>query len=368
MDVRDEKLANLIVNYSVGVRPNDKVLVRGEVLAEPLLKEICKKVLEAGGHPFILPDYSWTEEMVLRHGCEEQICYVHKPTEIFYGEYDRLIRVRAEDNTKLLNSVDGKKYALYTKARGPLMSTYMNRTAAGDLRWALTLYPTNAYAQDADMSLEDYANFVYQACMPDMNDPIGYWKQVSERQARIIKWLEGKKKVHLVGKDTDLRLSVEGRKFINCDCRLNIPDGEIFTGPVEDSVEGHVSFSYPTIYHSREVTGVKLEFKKGRVVKASASKNEEFLLNTLETDEGARGVGEFAIGTNEGIKQFTRQILFDEKIGGSFHMALGKGIPESGSQAQSSIHWDMICDLRDGGQIWVDDQLFYENGKFVIEG
>ncbi len=368
MDVRDEKLANLIVNYSVKVQPNDRVWLRGGVLAEPLLKELCKKVLEAGGHPFIQPEFSWQEEIVLNMGNEDQITYIHKPTEIFYGEYDRFIRVLAEENTKLLNSVNGDKYAQFTAARGRLMNTYMQRTAAGKLRWALTLYPTNAYAQDADMSLDEYADFVYGACMPDMDDPMGYWQRVSDQQARIVKWLDGKKNVHLIGKDTDLRLSIDGRKFINCDCRVNIPDGEIFTGPVEDSIEGHVSFSYPTIYHSREVTGVQLDFEKGRVVKASANKNEEFLLRTIDTDDGSRGVGEFAIGTNNGIKKFTRQILFDEKIGGSFHMALGKGYPESGSKAQSSIHWDMICDLRDGGQIWVDNQLLYENGKFVIEG
>jgi len=254
---------------------------------------------------------------------------------------------------------------MWSKARGPLMKTYMDRTARGELRWALTAFPTQAYAQDADMSLAEYEDFLYGACMPDMNDPVGYWKNISRQQERIVQWLKGKKNVHLVGKDTDLRLSIEGRSFINCDCTVNIPDGEVFTGPVEDSIEGHVSFSYPTIYQTREVTGVKLEFSKGRVVKASADKNEEFLLKTLDTDAGSRGVGEFAIGTNEGIQRFTRQILFDEKIGGSFHMALGKGYPESGSKAESSIHWDMICDLRDG-YIKVDGETLYENGKFVI--
>jgi aminopeptidase len=255
----------------------------------------------------------------------------------------------------------------YAKARGPIMKTYMDRAARGDLRWTLTAFPTKAFAQDADMSLEEYEDFVYGACMPDQNDPVGYWKRFSEKQSRLVNWLKGKKNVHLVSKDTDLRLSIEGRTFINCDARVNVPDGEIFTGPVEDSMEGHVSFSYPTIYQTREVNGVQLDFKKGKVVKASATKNEEFLLKTLDTDEGSRFVGEFAIGTNEGIQKFTRQILFDEKIGGSFHMALGKGYPESGSKATSAIHWDMICDMRDG-QIWVDDELFYENGKFMVEG
>jgi aminopeptidase len=368
MDERNVKLAELLIDYSLAVKPGEKVLLRGGILAEPLLKLVYERVLYRGGHPFLVPDFNWAEESFLRFANEEQLSFIAPPMMQVFETYDCILRIIAEENTKVLNGVDPKKFAAYTKARAPILKTYLGRAAAGDLRWAVTLFPTNAYAQDADMSLDEYADFVYGACMPDLKDPVGYWKGVSARQARIIKWLDGKKKVHLVGKGTDLRLSIDGRKFINCDCRVNIPDGEIFTGPVEDSMEGHVTFSYPTIYHSREVTGVQLDFVKGRVVKASAEKNEEFLLETIDTDAGARGVGEFAIGTNDGIKQFTRQILFDEKIGGSFHMALGKGYPESGSSAESAIHWDMICDLRDGGQIWVDDQLFYENGKFVIEG
>ncbi len=368
MDIRDEKLANMLVNYSLAVKPGERVLLRGGVAAEPLLKEVYKKILEAGGHVFLMPDFAWEPEYLFKLGNWEQIEYVHKPQFELFDTYDCMLRIVADEDTKALSSVDADKMTRWTKARQPIMQTYMARAATGALRWAVTHYPTNGYAQDADMSLDEYRDFVYKATMPDQDDPIGYWQGVSARQERIINWLKGKKKVHVLGKDTDLRLSIEGRPFINCDCHVNIPDGEIFTGPVEDSMEGHVSFSYPTIYNTREVTGVKLEFKQGRVVKASASKNEDFLLKMLDTDEGARGVGEFAIGTNDGIQQFTRQILFDEKIGGSFHMALGKGYPQSGSHAESAIHWDMICDLRDGGQIWVDDQLLYENGKFAIEG
>jgi aminopeptidase len=253
------------------------------------------------------------------------------------------------------------------QALSSLMQTYLNRAAKGELRWTLSAYPTQAYAQDAEMSLEEYSEFIYGAVMPDQVDPIGYWKRIAASQDRIVKWLKGKKNVHLVGKGTDLRLSIEGREFVNCCGHENVPDGEVFTGPVEDSMEGHVTFSYPTIYQGREVTGVQLDFVKGKAVKATAEKNEEFLNKTLDIDDGGRYVGEFAIGTNEGIKQFTRQILFDEKIGGSFHIAMGTGYPETGSKARSAIHWDMVCDLRDG-QIWIDDILFYENGKFVIEG
>lgn len=367
VDQRVAKLAELMVDYSLGVKPGETVMIRAHTTGEPLVRELNKKLLSVGAHPFLMLEIPGIEGELMRIGTNEQIEYLHEPTKILYGKYDCMIRVLADDNTHALSGIDPAKVTLWQKARGPLMKTYMERAAKGELRWVLTAFPTHAFAQDADMSLEEYENFVYGACMPDLTDPVGYWRRFSERQDRLVKWLDGKKNVHLVSKDTDLRLSIEGRKFINCDARVNVPDGEIFTGPVEDSVEGHVAFSYPTIYNTREVNGVRLEFKKGKVVKASAEKNEEYLLSTLDIDEGGRYVGEFAIGTNEGIQKFTRQILFDEKIGGSFHMALGKGYPESGSKAHSAIHWDMICDLRDG-QIWVDDVLFYENGKFVVEG
>jgi len=183
----------------------------------------------------------------------------------------------------------------------------------------------------------------------------------------VIDYLQGKERVHIIGPDTDLTLSIAGRTFINSDGRHNMPSGEIFTGPVEDSAEGYVHFSFPAVIRGREVEDVRLWFEKGKVVRATAGKGEAFLLKMLDTDEGARYLGEFAIGTNTGITRFTRNILFDEKIGGTFHLAVGAGYPETGSRNQSSIHWDMICDLRQGGEIYVDDVLIYKDGKFVLE-
>jgi aminopeptidase len=242
----------------------------------------------------------------------------------------------------------------------------MQRSAIGQLRWMASLFPTNAYAQDAEMNLSQYEDFVFGACLPDRNDPVNYWKQFSIWQQKIVDWLKGKNQVRVIGPETDLTLSIAGRTFINCDGHFNMPDGEIFTGPVENSLSGYVYFSYPAIQQGREVTGVRLWFENGKVVKSIANKNEDYLTQTLDTDEGSRFVGEFAIGTNEGIQRFSRQILFDEKIGGSFHLALGAGYPETGSHNQSAIHWDMICDLRQGGEIWVDEVLLYKDGKFVL--
>ena len=365
-DLRLDKWADLIVNYSVAVKPGDRVFLRADKLAEPLVKAVYGKILEAGGKPFIYTDMPFQMEMFYKLANDEQLSYAPEPLEFIMSRYECMIRILAAENTHALANVDSEKVVKYSKTTRPMMQTYMDRAAKKELRWSLTAYPTQAYAQDADMSLDEYTEFVLGAVMPDPNDPIGYWKNIAAKQDRIVNWLKGKKNVHLVGKGTDLRLSIEGREFVNCCCHENVPDGEVFTGPVEDSMEGHVTFSYPTIYQEREVTGVQLDFVKGKAVKATAEKNEAFLNKTLDIDEGGRYVGEFAIGTNEGIKKFTREILFDEKIGGSFHIALGAGYPETGSKARSAIHWDMVCDLREG-RITVDDQLLYENGKFVIE-
>ena len=366
-DLRIEKLAQTVVEYSVGVRRDDRVVINASTIAEPLIKEIYSRVLQAGGHPLMMLSLPGAEEIFFRYASDDQLRYVPKPTELIYETYDVRISILAETNTRALSNTDPAKMVMNRRARTELMRTFMRRSAAKELRWTVAPFPTNASAQDAEMSLGEYEDFVYGACLPDMADPVGYWRRLSARQEKIVKWLKGKKRVHLKGPDTDLRLSIVGRDFENCDGHFNMPDGEIFTGPVEDSVSGHVFFSYPAIYGGREVTGVRLWFEGGKVVKASADKNEDFLLKTLDTDVGSRFVGEFAIGTNEGITKFTREILFDEKISGSFHMALGSGYPETGSKNESAIHWDMICDLRDGGEIRVDDELLYQNGKFTID-
>jgi aminopeptidase len=366
-DLRSDKLAEVLVDYSTEVQPGDEVLVTGDVAAEPLLKAVYTKVLQARGHPLLFPALPGTEELLYRYGSDEQLQHIPEPVKMITETYDVRINVRGQVNTKSLSNVDPSKMVLRSQGYTELTKTFMQRSASGALRWVGTLFPTNAYAQDAEMSLSEYEDFVFGACMPDPDNPVQYWKGFSAWQQKIVDWLEGKEHVRVVGPNTELQLSIADRTFINSDGKKNMPSGEVFTGPVEDSVEGHVTFSYPAIYQGREVTGVQLWFEAGAVVKASAEKNEEFLLKTLDTDEGSRYVGEFAIGTNEGIRRFTSQILFDEKINGSFHMAIGAGYPETGSENESAIHWDMICDLREGGKIWVDEVLFYENGKFVID-
>jgi aminopeptidase len=248
-----------------------------------------------------------------------------------------------------------------------ITETQFRRGADDSFKWVTTLYPTDAYAQDAEMNFEQYADFVFRATHANEEDPVAYWKKVERDQQAAVDFMKGKNQVTLRGPNVDLTLSVKGRTFLNSCGTHNMPDGEIFTGPVEDSVNGWVKFTYPAIYGGVAVEGAELTFSNGRVEQASADKNHDYLLKMLESDKGSRYLGEFAIGTNFEIDKFTGQILFDEKIGGSFHMALGAGYPETGAKNKSAIHWDMICDMRTDSEILVDGELFYKNGKFVFD-
>ena len=366
-DPRVEKLAQVLVQYSVEVQPKDKVLLQGGPIAEPLLKAIYIEVLKAGGYPMVMASIPGFAELLYKLGNDEQIQHISPHIKLAYETYDVLINIMSPTNTKAMTNIPPEKIALSSQAGSELFGTIMKRTADGEFKWSLALFPTDASAQDAEMSLSEYEDFVYSACLPDMDDPIGYWRGVSAQQQKVVDYLDKANTLRVEGPDVDLRMSIEGRTFVNCCGTRNMPDGEVFTGPVENSVEGHVRFSYPTTYQGRTLEGVHVWFENGKVVKATADKGEDFLLETIDTDEGAHFVGEFAIGTNVGITRATGNTLFDEKIGGSFHMALGRGMPETGSLNQSAIHWDMVCDLSQGGKIWADDKLIYENGAFIPE-
>jgi aminopeptidase len=365
-DPRMKKLAEILVNYSAAVRPGEWVLINGHVLALPLVNEVARLVLRAGGRPTVMLNSEQLEETILREASEEQLRWVSPIETLLDEKIDVTIGVRAAHNTRALSGVDPRKQQVRQNARRESMRTFMQRSAAGSLRWVVTQFPCSAYAQDADMSLSEYEDFVYAATFADQPDPVACWNNIYTTQQRLVDWLKGKRQVVVRGPHIDLTLSIEGRTFINSDGKRNMPSGEIFTGPVEDSVNGWVKFTYPAIRQGREVEGVELEFKGGKVVTARAQKNEDYLLSQLDSDAGARYLGEFAIGTNTGIQRFTRSILFDEKIGGTLHMAVGAGYPETGSTNQSSIHWDFICDMRTDSEVLVDGELFYKNGEFQI--
>lgn len=365
-DPRVENLAKTLVNYSTGVRPGDWVLVQGNILSLPLVDEVVRQTLQAGGNVNVLMDSEEITESILTTSSDEQLKWVSPVESMLIEKVDCMITLRASGNTRALNGVAPEKQRLRQAARRQLMQTYLQRAAQGSLRWVLTNYPCKAFAHDADMSLRDYENFVYAATFADQVDPIKAWQDVDQQQERLVTWLKGKQQVICRGPNCDLKLSIAERSFINCSGKNNMPDGEIFTGPVEDSAQGWVRFTYPAVHGGREVEGVELKFEQGKVVSAHAKKNEPYLLTLLDMDAGARYLGEFAIGTNYGIQRFTRDILFDEKIGGSFHMAVGAGYPETGSKNQSSLHWDFICDMRTDSEILVDGELFYKNGEFQI--
>jgi aminopeptidase len=365
-DPRLDAWARTLVTYSTRVQPGDVVSIDGGVAARPLLRALYRETLRAGGLPVLLPRLPEIAGDLLRQGSDEQLAWVSPVDRWSRGEADVYIRVLAEENTKSLADVDPDRQIARKRAQSELLRTMMERQAAEEMRWTLTLYPTDAYAQDAAMATPEFAEFVFAACKLDVADPAAAWQQQAADQQRLVDWLTGKREVHVRGPETDLRLSVAGRVWINCDGTNNFPDGEVFTGPVEDSAEGHVRFSYPVVTDGREIHDVRLRFAAGRVVDATASQGEAFLHEALDADPGARRLGEFAFGTNFAITRFTRTILFDEKIGGTIHMALGAGYPETGNTNQSAIHWDLICDLRQGGAVEVDGTPFLRDGRYLV--
>ncbi len=367
-DIRIEKMAQILIDYSMNVQPGDRVAIIASVLAEPLVSALYELTLERGGHPHLLLDFVGQDESFFAHAKDEQLDFVPLFHKMAFEQFEVLIKIRSEANTRALSNVDAQRQSRRQRGLASLLQAQMSRGAEGTLRWMSTLYPTAAYAMEAEMGLQEYQHFVFRACHADEEtlDPVAFWQGVQREQERIVSLLEGHDRVSLQGPNVELNLSIRGRKFRNASGQNNLPDGEIYTAPVEDSVNGWVRFTYPAIYLGRMVEGVELIFEQGRVVRASAEKNQEFLLEMLNIDAGARYLGEFAIGTNFEIDRFTRNILFDEKIGGSFHLALGAGYPETGSLNKSVIHWDMICDLRKDSQILVDGELIYRNGRFIV--
>lgn len=365
-DPRIVTVAETLVNYSAEIQPGDLVAISGTTETVPLIQTLYQKALEADGFPTVFAGVPGLSGLLYEFGSDEQITFISPVQELVVNEFDVTITIRGAVNTKALSNVDPAQQAKREAAHGKIIEVLMQRGAERDLKWVATQFPTNAYAQDAEMSLREYEDFVYTACLVDEPDPVTAWQELAEQQARLIEYLRDKDQVRIVSEDTDLTLSIKDRTFVNSDGKNNFPDGEIFTGPVEDSVNGVVTFDFPAIMAGREVEGVRLRFEDGGVVEASARKNEAFLKEMLQTDEGAPYLGEFAFGTNYKIQRFTKDTLFDEKIGGTVHMALGAGYPETGSQNESAIHWDMICDIRRGGEVYVDGELFQKDGQFII--
>ncbi len=358
VDPRVERMAEILVDHCMEVKEGEVVQIKAySDLAKPLVSEVYSRALQKGAEDIITHiELEELRETFVREASEEQLAQM-SPLRMHEAEYtDVFVEILAPVNTRLLSSIGAGRVANWERAQGQLWSYLVEHT-----RWVYTLYPTSGAAQDAGMSLTDFEDFVFGAVDID-------WHQFSRDQQPLLKLFQGASEVAIKGDDTDLRMSVKGRTFVSADGKENMPDGEIFTGPVEDSVEGHILFSYPAIFPSyggQEVEGVRLWFQQGKVVRATASKGEDYLLAMLDMDEGARYVGELGIGTNYNIDRFVKNILFDEKMGGTIHLALGKAYSETGAKNESGLHWDMIKDLRDGGEIYLDGNLVQKDGVWV---
>ncbi len=360
-----EKYAALLLRYSLDLQSGDTLYVSSTTLAVPLLKEVQRLALEMGAHPEFDIAFEGQGRRFYDFATDAEL----QRAPVLYSRamesFDAYLNIRAPFNLSAMQGVSPDRLKKRAEALQPWMELYSKRTASGAMNRTLCQFPTPAAAQMAGMSLEDYQAFVFDACRLDEPDPVAAWLEVRAQQQHITDYLNACTRMRYTHQDWDIRFSTEGRTWINSDGMANMPSGEVFTAPVEDSVEGTVFFSYPSIYRGKEVSGVRLEVQQGYVVQWSADKGQE-VLDEVFAVEGARRFGEAAIGTNYKINRITRNILFDEKIGGSIHMAVGQSYYHCGGKNKSSIHWDLISDMRNGGKIYADDRLIYENGAFLI--
>jgi aminopeptidase len=361
---RLRRLAEVLVGYSGGVQPGDLTVVEGTLNVEPLLEEIYGAVLRAGGHPVVrcTPEL---DVVRLAEGSDQQVEWLTPGEWQDIEQADVWIVVEAPANTKALTGVDPERQARLQRARMGWRDRYLERALNDELRWVLTAYPTNGAAQDAQMSLAEYERFIYSAAFLDDGDPVARWRAFADELQRVVEFLSSKQELRFVAEGTDLTFAVGGgRRWLAADGHENFPDGEAFTAPLDDSAEGQITFTFPAVFNGRQVDDVRLRFHEGQVVEATASSGEEFLQEMVALDEGARRVGELAFGLNDAVEAFTRNILFDEKIGGTMHLALGSAYAECGGTNRSGLHWDMICDLRSGGEVYADGELVYRDGRF----
>lgn len=371
--MRDQKLddwAEVLVSYSLEAKKGQAALLLGDREAIPLIEAAYEKFILKGVKVECMILHKGLTEFFLKHGNDEQLSFTPWARLAGVEKNDLYLFIGANSNSKMLSQIPPKRQSLAAAGYKPILDTILGRSAEGELRWCTTMFPTPSAAQDAEMGNIEYEEFISNAGFLNDDAPIVSWQNLKKAQDHLISFLKEKKELHFQNKaGTDLKVNIAGMKWENCCGLFNFPDGEVFTGPnlkaANGGVNGIARFSLPTIYRNVEVHNIELVFKKGAVVQAKASKNEAFLLEMVAQDPGAKFVGEIAIGTNFRIQKCTKNILFDEKIGGTFHLALGKGYPETGNTNESALHWDMIFDLREGGTIHADGELIEENGRFV---
>jgi len=365
-DPRVARLAELAVSYSLGLKPGQVLRVDAPPVAAPLAIEIYRAALAAGAHPYVDLELERLPELLLAEASDEQLEFVSPIAKTELGELDALVTIWAESNTRALTHADPDRHQRYLAARQELSKVRWARISSGELAWLGMLFPTQAHAQDAEMSLAEYERFVYRAChVEEPGDPVAHWTGLRAELTARADELAQARELRVVGPGTDLRVGVEGRRWNAADGRYNMPDGEVFTSPLETVTEGEVSFAFPALFHGREVAGIRLRFKGGAVVQAEAARGREYLDALLAMDAGARRLGEVAFGLNYEVDRFTQNTLFDEKIGGTMHFALGAGFADLGTKNESALHWDLVCDLREEGEFYADGELVWRAGRFL---
>jgi aminopeptidase len=368
IDPRYERLGELVVSHSLDLQEGDLLRVDASLVAAPLVTGLYGSALRRGAHVYVNAELPGMVELLLEEGSDEQLTYVSPIQEHEIELLDALVTIWSDANTRSLTGADPTRHQRYLGSRRSLTNRFWERIGAGEARWCGTLSPSNAHAQDAEMSLREYEEFVFGAChVLDGEDPVAHWLSVSQTLGARARELGSVRELRIVGPDTDLKLVVEGRTWIAADGKFNLPDGEVFTSPVEDGTEGEIRFSFPAIFHGHAVEDIRLRFEGGKVVEAEAAKGGDYLESLLDMDGESRFLGECAFGLNYEIDRFTSNILFDEKIGGTIHIALGAGFPQAGGKNRSGLHWDMICDLREGGEVYADGEIVWKAGAFLGE-
>ena len=369
MNDYNKKAAMLAVQYAVNVKPGDLVLIQGSEVANDLIKAVYIETLKAGGHPLTMSQVSGIEEAKFKYSSDEQLIFVNPIMQFLVTKVTKMINIFADSNRQKLSLVDPEKIKLTTSSSEylELIKIYQERVYKKELDWTIVPYPCDSFAQDAKMDTESYKDFISNALKLDTENPADAWREIEKEQDKIVEILNKVENIHVLGEDTDLTLSVKGRPWVNCCGHKNLPDGEIFTSPIENSINGRIRFTYPGIFQGKEIKNILLEFKDGKVIKGTADEGQD-LLDTILTIENADIIGEFAVGTNYGIQKFTKNMLFDEKMGGTMHMALGMGFPETKSEnVACPIHWDILKDMKsEDSKIIADGKVIYQAGKWLI--
>lgn len=361
------KYAQLLVNYCLEIKEGERLFIQSTTLAVPLVREVYREALRQGAHVETALDFREQNRIFLEEAGETQLNYQPLLYTKAMDEFDGYLFIRAPFNLRENQGADVTKSKIRQEALKASQHKYFERTATRDLKRNLCQYPTQANAQEAGMSLEEYENFIFGACKLFDDDPVESWLNVRKNQQGYTDLLNSREQIRYKGDGIDISFSTKGRTWINSDGQTNMPSGEIYTSPIEDSMNGVIHFSFPAIYMGHEVEGVTLWVKDGYIEKWEAKRGQEFLTSIFSI-EGTRRFGEVAVGTNYDINRFTKNILFDEKIGGTVHMAVGQSYLQTGGKNKSTVHWDMIAGMQDGGEIWADGEKIYENGNFLPIG